>query len=676
MRVVQWVLLVLGLAFCAYRVLPRAWNAVNTDFPNYYVTARLLREGSSVDRVYEWEWFARQKDRMAVTQPLAGFIPHTPLSALVLWPIAELPPLEAKHVWIVCNVIMLAAALVLLSRISEVSWRWAVIAALYSIPFYRNLEYGQLYVLLLLLVTLALWAYIRGWRAAAGVLVGVAGALKIFPLLFLLYFVRRRDWRAVVGCILACAASAVFCAMAFGTNVSNTFFEQVLPWALRGEGNDPYNLAANSISALLHHLLLYEPELNPHPLWHAPRVFAVVQPVLQNLLLAPFFLLFAPDGDERRISLEWGALLTAILAVSTMPASYHFVLLLLPLLVWGDHYHRRGQYRYLAAICVLCFLAGWPLWPHAVLTPRLWVMLLLLLLLAAGLRQRQLAPLESPMPWVALFVVLCGIQIVGMMKHVRGVEAAQKGRVMTSPQIFSIAAPTVKYGTITFAAMTVNGWRLARLSPEGVLHLEPSSFDQLSPTSVSAGLYGEEVGATSTIWFRSSNGATDVVERNAQQPIVSSDESRLAFLRTDRGRASLWMRQLDTGVETRVSSIGLDVYEASFTPDRNLIFAAARDHHLGLYVSNGRDITPLNLADARYPALSPDGRWLAYSRLDRGTWHLTVRDLATNQQQRVNTADCNDLSPQWLADSKSLLYTSDCGRALHETALYLRRVVP
>ncbi len=48
------------------RALPRAWQQLNTDFPNYYVTAHLLREGYNTNRVYEWIWLQRQKDRMGI----------------------------------------------------------------------------------------------------------------------------------------------------------------------------------------------------------------------------------------------------------------------------------------------------------------------------------------------------------------------------------------------------------------------------------------------------------------------------------------------------------------------------------------------------------------------------------------------------------------------------------
>jgi len=42
----EWVLFALLAAYMGMRTLPHAWRTLNTDFPNYYLTARLAHEGS------------------------------------------------------------------------------------------------------------------------------------------------------------------------------------------------------------------------------------------------------------------------------------------------------------------------------------------------------------------------------------------------------------------------------------------------------------------------------------------------------------------------------------------------------------------------------------------------------------------------------------------------------
>src|SRR5438309_346890 len=88
----EW-LVVAGLSFyLGVSTLSRAWNTLNTDFPNYYLSARLLYEKFDTSRIYEWLWIQRQKDHRAIGQGVVGMISLTPFSTLVIRPLASLPP--------------------------------------------------------------------------------------------------------------------------------------------------------------------------------------------------------------------------------------------------------------------------------------------------------------------------------------------------------------------------------------------------------------------------------------------------------------------------------------------------------------------------------------------------------------------------------------------------------
>ncbi len=67
---------------------------------------------------------------------------------------------------------------------------------------------------------------------------------------------------------------------------------------------------------------------------------------------------------------------------------------------------------------------------------------------------------------------------------------------------------------------------------------------------------------------------------------------------------------------------------------------------------------------------------MAYSHLDGGVWNLWVRNQETGTTQRVAAVPCNQIQPAWEADSKTLLYSTDCGRSLWFTAVARRRVIP
>ena len=85
------VLCVAVLYLCVH-TLPKAWRTLNTDFPNYYMAARLVREGYDTSRMYEWTWIEREKDHRGVDDRVIGLLPITPFSTLAVWPIAEMRP--------------------------------------------------------------------------------------------------------------------------------------------------------------------------------------------------------------------------------------------------------------------------------------------------------------------------------------------------------------------------------------------------------------------------------------------------------------------------------------------------------------------------------------------------------------------------------------------------------
>ena len=102
-RIACWlerVVLTLSLLYLCMHTLPQAWKTLETDFPNYYMSARLAHEGYDTSRMYEWPWIEREKDHRAIDIRVIGLLPITPFSTLAVWPITGLPPLAAKHLWI------------------------------------------------------------------------------------------------------------------------------------------------------------------------------------------------------------------------------------------------------------------------------------------------------------------------------------------------------------------------------------------------------------------------------------------------------------------------------------------------------------------------------------------------------------------------------------------------
>jgi Glycosyltransferase family 87/WD40-like Beta Propeller Repeat len=674
------VLVLLGLYLFGH-TLPRAWRTLNTDFPNYYLAAKLTREGVDPSRAYEWIWLQREKDHRAIDQRIVGLVPITPFSTLAIWPLAELPPLAAKHAWLIFNLLLLVPIAWLMRSISGLSL--LQIGCLFGMcfPLHRNLLYGQYYIVLLGILTAACWAAQRHRNYLAGSLVALGVAVKIFPVILTLHFVRKKNWAAV----LACVVTGVLCVLAsvsiFGWGLHRTYLLQVLPWTMRGEGLDPYNLASSSLSTLLHRLFIFEPQLNAHPALHAPWLFAILHPTLQLALLAPAFLwIDTRVSSPARISLEWSALLLATMTLTPLPASYHFTVLILPVAVLSGLLMQERRWALLAVVIGLYLAVGYPGWNTAAVdgwqalvhVKRLYALVLLtgvaLYLMKSG---RAAVGVHEQRWWLAGGAVALVVTIVGGLAHQRGLFDDYGYRLPIEQQAFLAAQPVPSGDAIQYIALLPSGYRRVAVDRGSI-----PGTDELAFTAHNDQVWTETVGLHSVL-EPSPDSRSSILD--AESPALLASGTKLAFLREMNGRKQLFVRDLgdprgvDEQLTTATSSWNLE--EIASSPSGAIIVSATRDRgESRLYTVKGVDQLELIPAgEARYPAVSPDGRWLAYSGFQSGNWNLFLREFRTGAVRRLTTAPCNQIQPAWMDDSKTLVYSSDCGRALWFTAICKRR---
>lgn len=687
-------MLFLLLLYVGLHTLPRAWRSLITDFPNYYLAARLAHEGYDTSRMYEWTWVEREKDHRAIDVRVIGLAPITPFSTLVTWPLIGLAPLAAKQLWIVANLLFLLPLAWFLQSMTGLGYRRIALSFALSVPLYRNLEYGQLYIFLLLLIAAGCWAYLRGFRATAGVLIAFAAACKIFPILFFVFFLQRRGWRALTGGAIAGAAAIALSVRVFGWNVHRTYLHEILPWALHGGGLQPYQAGA-SLSGVLHFLFLSEPQWNPHP-WHSsPLCYAALLSIIQMLAMAPAILFICRAGStQERVLMEWSGLLTAALAVSTIPASYNFVLMIFPACVIAAELLRRRSYGWLAILLVVYLGIGCPIAvPHAITglaillyVPRLPLMFALLFGIYALLWRDTSHPSAAwdwtRYAWVVAMTASMTVTMLSTFHRETSVREEYAYRLPLLAQGFLNARPHSAASGVRYVAFTIAGYRLLT-EGQGIESSDPpslSSDDDLSYTSSAEHLWVERSHGSESEIVEVRN-PVHVVVKDAEDPMISSDGQSLAFLRDDHGRTQLMVRggfQSSGPTDLPLTPPRMNIYEASFKSPADYAFAATEEGRPPqIYL---RDAThsnsPLSLGESRYPALSPDGRWMAYSRMDHGVWNLWLRDQESGATRSLASVPCNQIEPSWENDSKTLLYGTDCGRSLWFTAIARRQVIP
>jgi len=664
---VEWALLLLLIGLFGVKGFVPAWRTLNTDFPNYYLAAVLYHQGIPLDRAYEWTWFQRQKDRLEIDQPLVGFVSQPPFCAAPLLPLASMPPLEAKRVWLILNLALLLGAVWLLSRATALPFRRVTLLALLCImPLRANFLLGQYYVVILFLISAAHFVHVRGHRFLSGLLIGVAASLKIFPAGFLLLFLWKRDWRAALGVLSGIALLLLSSVALFGTGVHGVFFREVLTRAMGGETIDPY--VTRSITGIWARLFLFEPTMNPAPLLSSPFLAAALKS-LTTAVLVVVFLLSVRRSDEKNRNLEWSGFVILLLLLSTMPSMYHYCVLIAAAVLGFADLQRSGNSK--LAMMLIAFYA-FAFAPPATrwLTLLLTLLMFALLIFTAGLEQASLRSRALLISAASLFVV--GSTFAGA-SSLKKQHAEYKDRVPRGFNAIFAGNPAAVSEGILAETMTMNSYRAVVLS--GSVRVEvPVTADVLSvagsPKSPSA--FIEVAGKTPMIARIEPPAYREKLLFEGQQPSESPNGKWLAFVREEHGKGSAWLVSSESGVPVRMTSDRYDVLELAVSDSGSLIVAIGPVSSSKLaIVKQGAELAePLQLTSGpvRHPAISPDGERLAFSRLRRGSWNLAEYEFRDHTERTLTEYPCNATEPAWV-DDHTLLYASDCGRGLGLSAI-------
>jgi Glycosyltransferase family 87 len=676
---VEWVLLLALLWLFVGRALVPGWRILNTDFPNYYLAAVLRHQRHLSDRTYDWIWFQRQKDHNGISQPLVGFVPNPPLCAAPMLLLASLPALPAKRVWMLLNLSFLVAALCILHRVTQLRWRHIfLIAGLCILPLRTNFTLGQYYIVILLLICLAYSALVRGHHFSAGGLLATAAWFKLFPAVFLLLFLRKRDWRGVSGLILGSLALGIFSVIIFGLDIHRVWLFEVLPRAFRGDMVGPYDLQWSSFSALWHRLFLFEPELNPAPLLSSPSLYALIQVITSTTLLFAFLFSTGGSSSEQTTAWEWATFIPLLLLLSSMPGSYHYAVLIFTVIIGTDVLIKMGRWRAVWLLLLFYVIACAPLPGSGVFLLRrllatigLYIVLLYNAPAVAGARARKTL-------WAMAGVVSCTLLAISLSSlknrdedFSRRLSNINKGYASFNPVATSRGVASIEMVDRGYrAVMTSDGSVVPVFAPNDILSMAASAefpyiyFEMVDRGSHIMRLRSDQV---------SRPNALPQYVTEGQQPSLSYDGHWLAFLREDRGQITIW-RSRDGGdpEQFRTAAKLSDVLELSVTTEGDIIAAlgsVASPRLVLLRAATGEEKSLDEIAGAvRYPAVSPDSGRLALSRRESGSWHLFVRDFSTGAEQRLTTGACNATSPTW-EDSHTLLYATDCGRGYELNAV-------
>jgi alpha-1,2-mannosyltransferase len=330
---------------------------------------------------------------------------YPPIAAVIFSVIGLLPIWGAKAVLTVASLVALTATMLVTipklaaNRIVDRTLPvlpFAALAGMISVrlfePTFSTFKFGQINILLMALVAIDCLAARN--PKLRGVLTGLAAAIKLTPAVFVLYFLVRKDWRAVVTTIASLVFFGLLGLVLDASDTINYWFDALLDPSRIGGLAFANNQSLRGVLHRIPALASFE-----SPLW---------------LLLALAVVALAAIGARRAVVAgnQVAALSTIAIAgllISPVSWSHHWVWVapLVLMLAWSLWHARAWRLLPLLLVVVAIFYLamfdwlpkehdtemGWNLWQHLVGDSYVWCGLAFVVVTAFFWRHRSPANL-------------------------------------------------------------------------------------------------------------------------------------------------------------------------------------------------------------------------------------------------------------------------------------------
>jgi hypothetical protein len=381
---------ILGLTVLLVYLSTSSIGRTTHGFIAYYAAGRLLTSGELSAKIYDDEWFGRYVQEITGTNVLEVFGPNTPLMALLGAPIAWLPPLDARTVWLLVSLAAFATslAMILSAALPEHVRRYEavlILLALLTPAAFANLRTGQAYLLVFAMFATACIALLRERQLIAGSLLGVLFTVKSAgaPLLVLLLIQRK------LRSIVAATITATLLVLMLSPFVSFDTWTRYPSYVAEFVNRPTASVTAYQTTwSLFRRLCIADPVWNPAPAASCAPLASVAPPVL--LVTALLITLYVVRKAPPPLWIAAGVCLSVIDV--PLAVEQHFVTLLIPaiLLIGWQAERRPIPWGWCSAFVMLLFVPleytqlrftrGWSVlaaYPRLYAGIVLWIMILL-----------------------------------------------------------------------------------------------------------------------------------------------------------------------------------------------------------------------------------------------------------------------------------------------------------
>jgi hypothetical protein len=328
-------LIILGYFQFRYGIYP-AWIKVNSDFPNYYTSSRLITGGADISKIYNDNWFQNKIFEYGMNER-GKFSPFPPPTAFVMVPLSFFAPLTAARIFLLLNITVLLFISYLFERITEFKFITCLNFILLSgTALWNDLSLGQIYLILLITVVLGYHLLEKEKLFPAGILWGLGAAVKYFPLVFIPVLLIKKHKSTLTGMFVALAGANIAALFFFGFHTYYDFLSSVFVSHLNGElsGQSKYSIQFQSWNSLLRNLFVYDAADNKLPLCNNSALFYIARGFIYLVItVVAASTLFIIRNKRDFIAMGSSLSLLTVFVLSPASASYHLLLLSFPVIL-------------------------------------------------------------------------------------------------------------------------------------------------------------------------------------------------------------------------------------------------------------------------------------------------------------------------------------------------------
>jgi hypothetical protein len=358
------------------------------DFYKFYMSSKFYWEGKSIYSPVPKINFEKPKEKgsdwlkndqsqaIQSSRDIEHANLNPPFQTLLLAPVGLIKYEQAFMIYSFISIISGLVAVLLIAHETankkyELSFLFIfMIIIMFYYPTLTNIIYGQLSLVLLLLIALAWIAARNGRDALGGIYLGLAMSLKIFVGLFLLFFLVRRRWRLLLWFIGTFTLLSLLPLWFFGIDTYKNYITIL--------SSITWYAASWNASFLGFFTRIFGGSENV-PLFNLPAVAQTLTRICSGLFILWLAWLAWPRAQESsldRFDLGFSLTITGMLLISPLGWMYYFPTLLIPAVVAWRMVRRLEARIWYQAIIILAWLLSTI--PHSLIpapqmdSPQLW----------------------------------------------------------------------------------------------------------------------------------------------------------------------------------------------------------------------------------------------------------------------------------------------------------------